>query len=114
MALGVENLKKVLVATLHLANKIDEVTQDGFQPFSDLAALLPNLVDGVSVIKNAKDAWAEFKDLDEAEREEILAYVKEEFDIADDILEGVIEKALDTISAVADLVVTLRDALKSV
>lgn len=112
--LGIENLKKVLAATLHLANRVDQVTQDGFQPLTDLVALLPNLVDGVSLIKNGKDALAEFKELDATEKKEILAFVKAEFDIADDKLEDVVETAFEVIESVSVLIVKITVALKKV
>jgi hypothetical protein len=112
--LGVDNLKKVLVAVLHLANKIDSITQDGFQPVSDLVALVPNLVDGVSIIKNGKDALAEFKELDVLEKQEVLDFVKVEFDLADDVLEDVVESALGVIKSVSELVVKIKVALKKV
>jgi hypothetical protein len=111
MALGIENLKKVVAAVLHLANKVDLVTQDGFQPLSDIVALLPNLAEGVTLIKDGRDAWAEFEDMDAVEREELLAFVKEEFDIADDKLESVIETAFDTIDQVAVLIAEVKEAL---
>lgn len=110
--LGIENLKKVVVAAVHLANKIDEITQDGFQPLGDLVSLLPNLADSIGVIKNGRDAWKEFQDLDDAERDEVLAVVKEEFDIDDDQLEDIVESAFDTIDAVGDFIQKVRLALK--
>ena len=109
--MGVEKLKKVLAAVLHLANKIDLVTADGFQPLSDLVALLPNLVDGVMLIKDGKEAWLEFQDLDDEERVELDAFIQAEFDIADEKLEEVIESALDAIVAVADVIDKVKDAL---
>jgi len=109
--MGTESLKKVLAAVLHLANKIDAVTQDGFQPLSDLVALLPNLVDGVVLIKEGKEAWLEFQDLDDEERADVDAFIQAEFDIADEKLEEVIESALDAIVAVADVIDKVKDAL---
>lgn len=113
MALGTEKLKVVLKAVLHLANAVDEVTQDGFQ-VTDLVALLPNLLDGVSIIKNGKDALAEFKELDVLEKQEVLDFVKAEFDIADDKLEDVVETALGVIESVSELIVKIKVALKKV
>lgn len=112
MALGIENLKKVLAAVLHIANKVDELTQDGFQLVPDSLALLPNLVDALSLIKNGRDAWLEFEELDVQERIEVVDFVKAEFDIEDDKLEEVVEVALDTIESVAILVDTIKLALK--
>ena len=110
--LGVENLSKVLVTTVHLFNKIDEVTQDGYQVLADSIALLPNLVDVVGVVKNGKMAYAEFLDLDDEEKVEVLAIVQKEFDLNDDVLEVIIEKALLWLENGVDLGLEIRDALK--
>ena len=110
--LGVENLKKVLGALVAVAVKVDEVTQDGFQVLADSLALVPSVFDVVMLIKSGKDAWAEFQDLDETEKAEVLAFMKEKFDIEDEELEVVVEEAFDVIAVVADFVVDVRNALK--
>jgi len=109
--LGILNLKKVVVAILHLANKVDLVTRDGIQ-WTDAVALFPNIVDGVALIKNGKDALAEFKELDAVEKAELLDFVKVEFDLADDKLEDVVETALGVIESVSELIVKIKVALK--
>lgn len=108
--MGVENLKKVLAFVLRLSNKVDEVTQDGIQ-WTDVLSLLPNLVESVGVLKVGKTAWAEFNDLDDLERDDVLGYVKNEFDIADEKLEGVVESAFEFIFAAGDLVEKVKDAV---
>jgi hypothetical protein len=111
MSLGTTNLKKVLLFAIKLSEKVDEVTVDGFQ-WSDAVALFPNLVEAIGVVKSAKDAYAEFLDLDEEEKDDVLAYVRDEFDIADDKLEDVVETALLVVSNVAELIVKVKAALK--
>lgn len=106
--LGIENLKKVVVAAIHLANRIDQVTADGFQPLTDLVSLIPNLGEAVGVIRNGSDAWEEFQNLDDAERTDLQATVKAEFDIADDEVEALVEQAFDTIDSVALLIFKAR------
>ena len=109
--LGIENLKKVLSFVLRLANKVDEVTQDGFQ-WQDAVSLFPNLIDAIGVVKSGKDAYNEFLELDDAEKDELLDFIQTEFDIADEDLEDVVESAFDTIFAVADTVQKVKAALK--
>jgi len=110
--LGVDNLTKVLVATISLMNKLDEVTQDGYQLVPDSIALFPNLVDVIGVIKNGKTAYLEFLDLDEDEKGEVYATVKAKFDLLDDKLEDVVEKAFVLIEDAAVLIFAVQDALK--
>lgn len=108
--LGTEKLKLVLVAAVKVADKIDVVTQDGFQVVSDSVALIPNLSDLVVVLKDGKAAVAELKDLDADERTDLLDTIKEELDLIDDKLENVIEKVLVAVNAIADAVVAIREA----
>lgn len=98
--LGIENLKKVIVLTTTLANTGDAVGHD------TTAARWAKLLGLISAIPNAasidfKAVMPEIKDLDEAEKAEILALFKADFDIADDKLEAAIE---DGLAIVHDLV----------
>lgn len=109
--MSVDNLKKVLAFSISLAEKVDDITQDGWQ-WSDAVALFPNLVDAIGAIKSSKLAWEEYMDLDEDEQNDILAFVKAEFDIADDDLENVVESALSALVAIANLILVAKEALK--
>ena len=106
--MGVENLKKVLAAMIAVGMKVKEVTEDGFQIFADSIALLPNVIDLVLVIKNGKDAWVEFNDLDDVEREEVMNFIKEKFDLDDDVVEGNVEDALDLIFSAGQFINGLK------
>jgi hypothetical protein len=110
--LGIEKLKEVLVALIRIGNKVDSVTQDGFQLLTDGAALLPNVTDLIVVLKNGKEAVAQLKDLDPLEREDLLLELQDELDLADDKLEVVIEKGFVAINAVVDFGGAVKDALK--
>lgn len=112
MALGVENLKKVVVAVIKVANKTDEVLQDGFQPFADFFALVSVAGDVFSVLKNLKDAYQEFLDLDAVEKTDILATVKAQFDIEDDLLEEVVEDGFEVVTVNVAFALKVRAALK--
>ena len=108
----VDKLKKALAFVLHLANKIDEVTQDGFSWISDSIALLPNLIEVPSIIKDGKELWGELNDLDEAELAELQQFAKDEFDIDDEELEGVVEAAFDLLFSAGTFYEKAKAALK--
>lgn len=110
--MGVENLKKVLAALVAVGMKVEQVTEDGFQVLSDSLSLLPNVIDLVLLIKNGKDAWLEYNDLDDIERDEVLAFIKEKFDLEDDQVEDIIETGLDLIFSAGEFVGKLK-ALKA-
>ena len=112
MAVGIENLKKALGLVLHLVDKIDEVTQDGWQWLSDTLSLVPTLIEVPGVVKNGRVIWEEFKDLDDAEREELLQFAKDELDLNDDEVEDIVESAFDILDAVADLALKIKEAKK--
>jgi hypothetical protein len=112
MALGIENLKKALGLVLHVVDKVDEVTRDGWQTLKDSLALLPLLVDVPGIVRNGKLTWEEFTDLDDTEREELLVFAKEELDLEDEKVEAVVEAAFDVLDAVGDLVDKIKDAKK--
>jgi hypothetical protein len=104
MALGVTNLKAVLGSILTLANKVDGVLQDGLQPLQDALALLPNVLDVVTAMKNGKAAWQEYNDLDDAEKADVEAFVQKTFNIAEDKVEAVVDSAFAVIFDVGELV----------
>jgi hypothetical protein len=110
--IGVENLKKVLATMVAVGMKVEQVTEDGFQVLSDSLALLPNVVDLVLVIKNGKDAFLEFNDLDDVEREEVMDLIKEKFELDDDTVEGVVEDALDLIFSAGQFINGLKGLKK--
>jgi hypothetical protein len=103
MALGIDKLKKALGFILHLVNKVDELVEDEWQWLPDTVALLPSLIEIPGLIKDGKETWEQFKDLDADEREELIEYAKTEFDISDDEVEDIVEAAFDLLDAAADL-----------
>jgi hypothetical protein len=109
---GIENLKKALGLVLHLVDKIDDVTQDGWQWLTDSLALVPTLIEIPGIVKNGKAIWEEVQDLDDAEREELLQFAKEELNLNDDEVEDVVESAFDILDAIADLALKIKEAKK--
>jgi hypothetical protein len=101
--LGIENLKKAVKFAIDLGEQFATSLADGFQ-WTDSFSFVDELIQVPGLLKSGKDVVAELKDLDATERQELYDYIKEEFDIADDKVEDVVEQALATAVSVLLLV----------
>lgn len=105
--LGIQELKDVVNCGICLGELVDALS-DGVG-LSDIGAALR----AAKSVKPAIDAVKsglivpELKDLDESEKAELKTFVGEEFDISNDGIEEVIEKAIN-------VVIELSDILKAV
>ena len=101
--IGITNLKPVIAFGIELGNVADKMGRAKgsirylplFELFDELTAL--GSVDFSQVRK-------EIEDLDSSERSELNSFLKSNFDIVDDRLEGVIEDSLEVIEQAYALV----------
>jgi hypothetical protein len=101
MALGIENIKKLVKFTGDLTKQIAESTSDGWQ-WTDLLAFIDDAAAVPGIGKAWPDIKAEFDDLEPEERTELQEYFVQEFDIPNDKVEAFIENALmNAISLIA-------------
>lgn len=92
MALGIQETKEVLAFGFALGDAFAGALQDGDIDFADIVEFIPvlqKLGDAVSGLGNVP---AELGDLSEVEYQELVDYVKEEFDLPNDKIEEYIEK----------------------
>lgn len=108
--LGTENLKKVAAFGITLGTDVSKVLADGKISVVEGFSLLPDLMGVTGIIGAKDDIKAEFADLTTEERAELNAYIAGTFDIADDVLENKIEKAIAAALAVLDLVSAFKAA----
>lgn len=95
MKVGIENLKKALIFALHIGNVVDDVTNHGttmIEKLQGLMKLAPEFLFAAGIQFSALSA--EVSDLDDTEKAELLAALKQEFNIADDRLELAIESGI--------------------
>jgi hypothetical protein len=104
--MGTENIKKALALVIKVGTDLAKGLEDKKLSLAEYIGLGIDLLDAPSVIKSWSNIKAEFADLDATEREEILEWVKSEFDISDDKLEAQIEAALGVLEAIGKLVDT--------
>lgn len=93
--LGIENLKKAGKFGVSLGMQFEEATVDGKFTWADLFGFFDELIQIPGIVNNREAIAAEFKDLDATERDALLQYLKDEFNLDNDTLEAKIEKGFD-------------------
>lgn len=111
--MGIENFKKLYVIILKLVNTGDKMghKNNWGDRMSVLFGIFPMLMTLSSIKWN--QVLPEAKDLDEAERGELVEVTKEELDLEDDKLEEAVEKAIamthETVSMVGKIIAFIKD-----
>ena len=95
--LGTENIKELLDYGFSLAKRIGEIrsaesTGGEKITWTEVIGSLGLITKIPGAISDAKDAYKEWLDLDDAEIVEIKAYFKEKFDLPDDKVEEIFEE----------------------
>jgi len=93
MKLGIENLKILFTGILNFATSVGETLKDGAQ-FEDLFVLIKQWPNLNIIIAQAPVGWAELKDLDPLESQELAEYISIQFDIPNDQVEQKIETGI--------------------
>lgn len=108
--LGINNLKKAVVSAVNLGEKIEKnLLDDGKISLTEALGIgATSFTDIIGIIRSGKEIKAEFIDLDEDEKEELVDLVTEELDLENDKIEEVIEKAIEFLSSLADLVDSIQ------
>lgn len=111
--MGTTKIKIFLLAVITAFIDVKEVFSDGKVTFWEGLGLVPDLKKVPDIIKIFPEVKAEFADLDEAERSEIVLFVKDELNLKDAHVELVIEEALDLATATYIKSVALIDKIKA-
>lgn len=106
--LGIEALKKGVKFAVSIASQVTQVMEDGKFSWMETFSFIDEFQEGVVVIKNGKQIVAELKDLSPEEKTELDAYVKAEFDIADDRVEKIVEDSLSIAFSIVSLIANLK------
>lgn len=100
--LGIDNMKIVLTILLTFFTDILEVFRSG--NWLRLGQTLIGLLQYGNIVMIAQQAMEEFKDLDQAETQELSDHFAAEFDLPNDEVEAKIEQAVAVIPEVYELV----------
>lgn len=93
---GTEQIKKVLDALLEAGNVADKMINEKGGALARVTMLIKMSDELIALTGlNVGELKAEWKDLDDAEKAELIAHAKEKFDILEDAVEAKIESAFD-------------------
>ena len=107
--MGIKDLKELVVFMAVMGNAVDQATKDGFQA-ADIGLVVPAFMKAPEAFAGIENVPAEFKDLDDAEKDEIVKAVKENLDLADDVLEGIVEDAFAMVLGIVSLAGKIKAA----
>ena len=93
--MGVNELKDVVVFVAKVGNVTEKVMEDGKVDMKDAYAASGLILPAISAARGAQDIPAEISDLDEAEKNELLAAFKVECDLKNDNIERYAELGVE-------------------
>jgi len=107
--MGNKELKDVLAGLFSLHMAYDRAAADGKVDLSDLGQLIDPISKLPAAIGGAKLALEQLKGLDDAEKKEVMDFVKASYDIADDVLEMKVEQGIDAALGLAKFIGILKE-----
>ena len=91
---GIKETKDVLKFIISLGEAIDLSLADGKVGIEDLGNMIAPMMSAGEAFSGIDKIKSELADLDEAERDELVQFAKDELDLSDDNLEAKIESGL--------------------
>ena len=107
---NIEHLKEAISWVLDTQNKVEKFLKDGKIKFSESFSLLGQLLNFWKLVRQIKDIKAEFEDLDESEKKALYEYFSANFDLKNDKVESIIEKAFYAMLHLSDFVSVFLDS----
>jgi hypothetical protein len=107
--LGIETLKKALGFMLGLGTELASALEDGKVSMAEGLGFIDNLFAIPGLVKDRKQLVDELKNLSDDERQELFTYAAQEFDLANDEVESVVEQALATAQSILELAISIKD-----
>lgn len=101
---GIDQLKAAVKLAVNLGEGVEAATADGKIEVAEVAQWVVDLIPIIQVIQERELLVEEIRDLDIDEIDELVEYAKEELNLENDNVEEVIEKVLDAIVIVVELV----------
>jgi len=94
--LGIEKLKEALGGIINFGESLAEALEDNKINWKEAISLIAgSFSDFKTMFLSFSEVKAEFLDLDEAEREELVSYFEEEFNLDEKDVENKIEKGIE-------------------
>jgi len=101
---GIDSIKSLIRFSSNLGKAYDTASSDGKIDWKDSTVLIPLIPSAIEVLGSISNLKAQVSDLSSDEKAELVAFVKAEFDLADDKIEGYIEQALALLIQYGDVV----------
>lgn len=110
MKLGTKETKELLGFVLKVANAFGESLEDGQVTIGDVSNFVDPILSVGDAFANASEIPAELCDLDDEERDDLLAYAKSTLSIPETKIEEIIESCFDVVSELHILVTKIKSA----
>jgi hypothetical protein len=91
---GIDETKEALKFVLGLGNALGTALEDKKFSMSDLPAFMGPMMAAPAAFSGISNVPKEMGDLDDQEKADLMQFAKDEFDLADDKLEGTVEEGL--------------------
>jgi hypothetical protein len=109
---GIKETRELLLFVIEFGNALGKSLEDGKISVLELGNFIGSLGAVAPAFEGIADLPTEIKDLDEAEKAELVKLVEDRFDIPQDGVEALIEKGLKTGVALAEFVNDVVGVLK--
>lgn len=108
---GIETLKKTATAVVKLGLKVEDALEDGKITFFEALSIgIGTAPEAFALAQKGTQLKQEYTDLSDAEREELVTHVVEEFELESDKLEAVIEAGFELLVSLEKLFAKIKDA----
>jgi hypothetical protein len=101
---GTENIKTCVGFVLDLTEDVQKSLADGKFNLKDSLLFVDNVPQVPQAIKSAFRFWAEFQEMDEAEEEEVLQFVRDRLNCNTDRAKEIVVQSFQVAMTIADAV----------
>ena len=88
---SIEHIKTLLLFAFTFGDVLEGVMEDGKFEWQESFDFIPSMTQLPNIIKSLPEIPKELADLDDEEREQLVTFVREKFDIDNDAIEELIE-----------------------
>lgn len=114
MSVGIEKLKSGLLLAITSGETMEKVLEDGKVDFGEWFEIAKSFKGIIGVVRSFPDMKEEFFDLDAAEKQDLVDYVKEELDLVNDDVEIIIESVLAFVSSMSAMFVQFSQSKEKI
>lgn len=109
--IGIEKIKEAAIAVIKFGKKLEDALEDGkLSFFEGLSLAIGSAPEAFALAQSAPQLKAEFQDLSDDERVQLVDYVVEELDLNADGVEAVAEAGFELLLSLDNLRRAIKDA----